>query len=134
MSGTIIHPTGTCFDDALDFLAEALRIDPRADLVLVHGICTHPDGPRAGTRYAHAWVEEGEDLWQTGIIDGERRTYCCERAEFYGLLKIVDTTRYTPRQADRENRRSNHYGPWVKRYAALCKPKAESDADERSQR
>lgn len=92
-----VLPTGTCFDDALDFLSFRMKQDgvERAmrSLVLVHGICLVPEGHlKAGTRFAHAWVEEtrpdGEVLaWQDGYAEGLRVSYAV------GLLELLQELR-----------------------------------------
>lgn len=124
-----IYPTGTCFDDAMDFLELRLRVDPGlangAGLLLVHGIATFTNGmnedDRVGEPFAHAWVEEGPSVWQAGILDGQRVVYAVDRNEFYAEMKIVDATRYTIREVWEQNVRSEHYGPWEPRYEALTR-------------
>lgn len=132
--GDTIGPTHTCFDDALEYLtfqaqhhlARALRT-----LTLVHAVCRVPeDHPKAGERFAHAWVEErkptGDVVWQAGIIpSGQKVYYARERSSFYAFFRVEDATRYTPAQAARENERTLSYGPWVERYKALCRDAAD---------
>lgn len=141
---TAILPTHTCFDDALDYLAHRLKADPSSEerLTLVHGILLAPEGPKAGTPFAHAWVEEelqGRTIvWQDGFIDlggfeiplagGTLRaeqdlarvSYSTPAAEWRQKMRLRKETRYSARQASAENGRTNHYGPWVEEYRALC--------------
>jgi hypothetical protein len=117
-----IYPTHTCFDDALDYLAHRVRQNRRAamKLTLVHGILLAPEGKRKGEPFAHAWVEEGGRVIQDGLLeDGSRVTWSMSVAEFREKMQPQKTTRYTVRQAARENRRTNHFGPWVPEYQAL---------------
>ena len=120
-----ILPTNACFDDALELIAERVKETPtlafgRA-LILVHGIARGlEDGPRPDEPYAHAWVEEGDQCWDAGLLDGQRIYYAVSREEFYAARRIQTTTRYTVRQAALENLRTGHFGPWVAEYRALC--------------
>ncbi len=113
-----IEPTFTCFDDALELIGERVREDPTTvnTLLLVHGIATG-DG---GDIYAHAWVEDGDHCWDSGQVNGQRVYYAVARAEFYAARQIVGSTRYTVREAFRENVQSGHYGPWRPAYRLLC--------------
>lgn len=121
---TTIHPTHTCFDDALDYCGERFKEGaPEAHkLILVHAICLKPEGqPGAGERFAHAWVEQGDECVDHGILDGERVRFTAERAEYYARLRPQDVTRYTMREAALMNIRHHTYGPWEERYSVLCR-------------
>lgn len=141
---TSILPTHTCFDDALDYLAHRLHQDHRVGerLTLVHGILLAPEGPKAGTPFAHAWVEEalpgGVVVWQDGFVnlggfevplaggilraekDLARVSYSTPAAAWREKMRVQKETRYTVDQAVAENRRTCHFGPWVVEYEALC--------------
>lgn len=121
-----IYPTGTCFDDALDYLVTRVKADPRIAherrVRLAHGIALIPEGqPGAGERFAHAWVEEADHCYTMGILRGERVLVVHEHDAFYLRLRIERVTHYTIRQAYLENLRTNHYGPWKPEYLALCR-------------
>jgi hypothetical protein len=118
-----ILPTHTCFDDALDFLGALLQIgrlskDELNEYVVVHGICTAPDG----NPYAHAWVEQSRArlIWQGGVVDGVRVWFAVPIEEFDREYRPQITTRYTPAETARENARTNHFGPWKDEYFELC--------------
>jgi len=115
-------PTGTCFDDALEYLNERVLADPslaeRSTLVLVHGIARSTDG--ADEPYAHAWCEEAGQAWDAALWNGQRIYYAVARAAFYEARRIADATQYTIRQACLLNYATRHYGPWLPRYRALC--------------
>lgn len=121
-TGATIFPTHTCFDDSLDFIAENLRLKPELlhEFTLAHGICLAPDGPKKGEAFAHAWVEQGPEVWQSGILNGEKIFYSMARAEFEEALKVQSVTRYTVREAAEQNRIHGTYGPWERRYKTLC--------------
>lgn len=121
---SLIHPTHTCFDDAMDFLAEVAKERPEdlraARYLVVHAICRKP-----GTedRFSHAWVLDTKmDLAiQRGILNGEPIWFCSSRADLEADLRPLEARRYTPREACAENEASGHFGPWEPRYAALCR-------------
>lgn len=120
--GDTIHPTHTCFDDVFEYLVRWYKRDPldaRA-AVIVHGICLFPDGPRAGERFAHAWIEHGEYLSQSGIYDGTKVWFTVSRAEWYAKMRPQQTTRYTLTEAWMEVAIATHLGPWRPEYRALC--------------
>jgi hypothetical protein len=128
-----IYPTHNCFTDMLEWFAEKLRRDPSLGLdgpafVLVHGLIRAPedyDTVRAGDLYAHAWIEDATVdppvVWQSGVLDGERVVYAMPGDQFVELLRPHTSTRYTARDAWRENRRSGNYGPWRPEYRTRCR-------------
>jgi hypothetical protein len=125
MSAPTIHPTRSCFDDALDFIAAAVtRHGPWAveHLRLVHAICRIPEGQhKAGRRFAHAWVEQDRQIViQAGLIDGQKAYYGTLRRDHYRELRVECSTVYTVEEAWERNRDSNHYGPWEPTYRDLC--------------
>lgn len=122
---TTIKPTNTCFDDALDFFDDLARSGAGfEDMVdryrVVHGICLMPQSDRP---YAHAWVEDRtRDLvLQRGILNGKIVQLEMSVLEFTLRHRPQKFTRYTLREALRLNYESNHYGPWVEEYRALCR-------------
>jgi hypothetical protein len=130
----LIRPTHSCFDDAIAYLEMRVRIDPDLvfgdALVLVHGIARAAAATDAvafealapGDPFAHAWVEEGELVWQAGVLeDGAQVAFAVARTEFYAQLRIEAATRYTLRQVWEENCRSGTFGPWRPEYQALCR-------------
>jgi len=118
-----ILPTHTCFDDVLDHQVELARRDPEACARqrIVHGICLAPEGPHAGEPFAHAWVEDGDLLYQSGLLaDGRKVWFGVDRAVWYAALRVQAATHYTFEQARALNWQHEHYGPWVPAYRALC--------------
>ena len=137
--GGVIHPTHSCFDDAIEFLSRRVTENParahETRLRLVHGIAIAlsdvADGLVHGEPFAHAWVEEdvpGEPeprIWQSGILNGQQIFFAMTSSEFARQLEIRARTVYTIRQVYHENRRSGTYGPWPAAYRALCRRAAE---------
>jgi hypothetical protein len=119
--GLKLHPTGTCFNDALDYLELVVKETPRhawPDYKLAHGILLAPDGGP----YSHAWVEQRDaHVWHCGILNGVRGYGRIDRDEYYEEMCVQEVTRYTIEQAWQQNHISGHYGPWVERYRRLCK-------------
>ena len=125
-----IRPTHSCFDDAIAIIERLVRADPSLvdddRFLLVHGIAiasAENDGSIApGTPFAHAWIEYGEDVWQRGILDDGREVeFALARADFYRMLQIQASTRYTMREVWIENSRTRTTGPWRPEYVALCR-------------
>ncbi|SRR6266496_2263260 len=120
-----LHPTHTCFDDALDFITAVLQQNPAdrqaliRELMLVHAICLSPEGEP----YAHAWVEHAGRCIFRGILHGTLHYYATSLEEYYAEMHVQDVTRYSPQTALDENKRCNTYGPWVPKYLALCRPR-----------
>ena len=120
------RPTGTCFDDALDFVSELLAASTGdaklrwiQQLIIVHGICITPDGEP----YAHAWVEHLEKVWQGTLLQGQRAFYPTQREKFYEERRVMESTRYTVREAMRMNEQHDNFGPWEERYLRLVLPR-----------
>lgn len=116
----IILPTHKCFDDALEYLAEAVRDEPNLaegkDLLLVHGICVAPDGHE----FSHAWVEMPGAAIFSGLHKGQLEYFGLPIGIFIQVYRVKETTKYTIQEAWEHNRRSGNFGPWEERYANLC--------------
>jgi len=111
-----LHPTHTCFDDALDFF-DMLAKQGNATIYdgrwrLVHALCEAPDGQY----YAHAWVERDDIAIGSAIIHGHRCHYETDRRDYYRRFRPVEMNRYTVREAVIMNARHNNFGPWESRY------------------
>jgi hypothetical protein len=126
-------PTGTAFDDALDWLQVSeqlgvplLELERRA--WVMHGICLSPvsDEP-----FAHAWVhlrERPSVVLATPTGDGDDTPFglvyfeASQRAfDVYFRPQLV--TRYTVRECIEQNALHEHYGPWLPEYIELCTPR-----------
>ena len=115
-----IRPTHECFDDAIDFMVQQLKIDPslmhKRDLLLVHGICLTPDGKP----FAHAWVEQGNIVWNSGNLLEQKIYTAIDRKQFYSECRVTHSTKYSPREMIAYNVTFNNFGPWVLEYRKLC--------------
>jgi hypothetical protein len=124
MTELTIYPTHTCFDDALEYcelIAKREGKQSLQQLTLVHAIVLHPEGPRAGQPYAHAWIEEGDEAIFAGILNGEK-VYCVvDRIEYAERLRVQHAWRYTMREAHMMNKQHGTYGPWEKRLLVLAR-------------
>lgn len=114
--------TGTCFDDALDFLCDKIKEKPQRlhskTWKLVHGICLHRDG----RPYSHAWVHEGSrHVWFSGILRGYKSYGKATREEFFAEFRVQEFTEYTAKEAISENWKYGHFGPWIDKYIRLTK-------------
>lgn len=120
-----INPTGECFTDCMELLEDVMNDrapdDRMTDVQLVHAICIFPKTKKK--RFAHGWIEIGPVVLQRGFIDGKRVKYTLPLKEFYRKMQVKDYTKYSVAQAIHENLKSNHYGPWLRRYRRLCWPK-----------
>jgi hypothetical protein len=120
-----IYPTGTCFDDVLDHQSAVFMQNPHLVLhqFIVHGICLMPEGPHKDQPYAHAWVEDEETglVWQSGLIEGVKVWFGTPRTDWFPLMRVQRSTRYTFMEAMRKNWQTNHYGPWDESYVKLCR-------------
>lgn len=133
MDTRTIFPTHRCFDDAMEFCeARARENHPSISttLRLVHGIIHVPIGQPAddeiqpGDESAHAWVEDGDLVYDAGVLpDGRRVVFTAEKASYYEHYRIETCTAYTMWEVLEQNRASGHYGPWRPEYQALCRPR-----------
>jgi hypothetical protein len=73
-------------------------------------------------RSLRPWVEDGEIVWDAGLLaDGRRIEFAVEKIIYYAHYRVQETTVYTMRELLEHNRASGHYGPWRPEYAALCR-------------
>lgn len=119
-----ILPTHSCFDDALEYLNALIMegdLERAERLRVVHGICLAPEGPLAGSPFAHGWIEEDGVCVQAGIVEGcgHKVYFGVDRAEFYASLRVQVTTAYSAQDAMRQNVRTGHFGPWEPSYRAI---------------
>jgi hypothetical protein len=121
-SELVLLPTRTCFDDVnknltaylLEHQGEYELLTNRKVLV-VHGIINP-----YGTEIAHAWLEiEGRMVIDSAIFKGEYVTYHADLADYYKRCNVVETTKYTLKEAAIEERRHGHFAPWVAKYRAM---------------
>jgi hypothetical protein len=98
---------GDCFRVALHVAEELARTEPV--VYVVHGEVTG-QGPVAGVRFAHAWVEtEAAAIDRSNGMDDSPPI---PKPLYYAVGQIEDPTRYTLTEARLQAVRSGHYGPW----------------------
>ena len=78
---------------------------------LVHGTVTG-QGPIAGVRYGHAWLEIGDV-----VLDASNgRFVVAGKSDYYAVGEIAEpVSRYGFEAAVRQMLESGHYGPWDER-------------------
>lgn len=112
------RPTHRCFDDACELMDGLVKMEPMfVDLlILVHGVCTAPDG----TLYAHAWVELRETCYN-GVLDPDGKRHYLEFTKqfFYTAWRVVEAERYTCARALKANKETGTFGPWTEKLKAL---------------
>ncbi len=96
---------GDCYEAAVRFVIGNSRCP---GIQLVHGEVTG-QGPIAGIRYGHAWVEIGDVV----IDPSNGRIVCAHKNAYYAIGKITTSVvRYSPSEARRLMLEALHYGPW----------------------
>lgn len=117
--GGTIYPTFSCFDDAVDYLNLLMHEGtPFAEVHahrVVHGIVLSPDGEPS----AHAWVENGDEIIQAGIFEGDRVWLKMTRAEFAERYAVQKAVRYSPTELVRMQRVRGP-GPWDPEIRKRC--------------
>lgn len=123
---TTVFPTFDCFTDAMELIAYIAREQPDLinDITLVHAICLPSENDR---EYAHAWVEDNNTKMAIfcGIYMDEKIYLTAPLKDFLETYNVKESTRYTVDEAMKENLRTVSYGPWEKKYDALCTNKDE---------
>lgn len=123
LMSTIIYATGTCFDDAIEYVEARVKLDPtlalRNDFVVAHAIIDpNPDGGPL----AHAWVEDGPTVIFRGIFNGEPIWCTVDKAEYLAAANVLDITRYTMRDVLGHAQAHNfETGPWKPEYRRFCR-------------
>jgi hypothetical protein len=104
MSATKPKATGDCYEAAAKLL---LFGGMPEEARLVHGNVTG-QGPVAGIRFGHAWVELGDLVFD----HSNGRHLVVPRDQYYRVGKIKKPRRYHPVEAKLYLLRRRHYGPW----------------------
>lgn len=106
-------PEGDCYGAAYDTVMKLTTgcgsdTHAREDIRLVHGSVVPPEGPDAGRRINHAWVESGDKV----LSDAWGRELSMDRTGFYEDTQAEVRIRYTRMEAMIALARNKHYGPW----------------------
>lgn len=120
MTDKYIYPTHSCFDDALELVAQLVLLYPEkeADLFIVHALCK----AQGGEIYAHAWMEDDRKNMAvfTGIQDAERRHFAGVLLEYRAYLNVQEHQRYRWKEAYALNVLTGHQGPWETKFRVAC--------------
>lgn len=104
---TVRKRLGRCYELA----AKALCFDRAFSdgAVLVHGMVTSPFPDTPLQTIDHAWVEDGDRLWDPTL----NRFYA--RADYYSRFDAVAVDRYTLVEAAKQTAKHGHWGYWTDR-------------------
>ena len=96
---------GNCYEAAAKLLYAHRSC---SGIVLVHGTVTG-QGPIAGIRYGHAWIEIGDV-----VLDPSNGRFVCARTSaYYAVGEISEPVAcYAFEEAARQMLETRHYGPW----------------------
>ena len=116
-----VQANGDCYEAAFNWVFEHclhwISADRKGDkgIFLVHGE-VRGQGPIAGLRYGHAWVEDGDMV----IDQSNGRNIRMPKVAYYALGGVYPDTppfkpnlhRYTPEEARGRCLETKIYGPW----------------------
>ncbi len=110
---------GDCYEAAAKLLYAHRSC---SGIVLVHGTVTG-QGPIAGIRYGHAWIEIGDVV----LDPSNGRFVCARKSAYYAAGEIREpVARYDFEAAARQMLETRHYGPWETR-PILTPPAGQND-------
>jgi hypothetical protein len=122
-----IEPTGTCFDDAFHLFCVFL---PNKNMppVLVHGICVKENGDK----FAHAWVERGDEAYFSGLVRGKKFGFSTSILEFYKKFGVLEHSKYDAEYIRDllEKDLGAKVGPWEQKYLELCSDRIDANGRE----
>ncbi len=119
---TVLHPTGTCFEDVTQYFVQLLK-ENRArfrsgTLFMVHGICLLDDD----APYSHAWVELDDQVHCPVMVQGKKGFAVMHPDRFAELYRVQEFTRYSPKDAFENAAKTNDMPPpWEPKYRNLCR-------------
>jgi hypothetical protein len=119
-----VLPTHSCFDDALEYISKRVKADPAGSrgLRLVH--CLAEVRAEPGRIISHAFVLEGDNWIDQGMLGGVVRVIMARtREEIEQTLRLIDITYYSLQELAIENLRTGTFGPWKPEYLARCRDK-----------
>jgi len=98
--------TGDCYEAAGRYIATADLGDDT--MRLCHGTAMG-QGPIAGIRHGHAWIELN-DILVLEVANGNH--LLIPRSVYYAMGEIENIVRYSPREAAEQMVQQEHWGPW----------------------
>lgn len=98
---------GDCYAAAGHYLMDNQYKNPK--LLLVHGEATG-QGPIAGIKHGHAWIEDGENVIEVSM----GRHFVLPKELYYAVGNIDESKvfKYTPEAMRRKVLAAKHWGPW----------------------
>ena len=96
---------GDCYEAALEFMVD--NHEQTDEFTLIHGIATG-QGPIKGMLYGHAWVEQGDVVFD--YSNGKQ--VVMRKEDYYALGSISKTVRYTFDEMADLAVKTGHSGPW----------------------
>jgi hypothetical protein len=100
---------GNCYQAAAEWIVDCYMAgQDLADIRVCHGTALG-QGPIAGIRFGHAWIEVDEDT-VLEVANGAYDEF--DRAGYYALGRIRNVQRYDFEQARRAMLDHGVYGPW----------------------
>ena len=103
-----IAATGDCYEAAGKLFMDSTIFGSNTTMRLVHGEVTG-QGPLEGTKFGHAWVEDGG----TVIDKSNGRDVRMSKADYYELGRIgSNVIKYDLKKFRKKIVDSGHWGPW----------------------
>lgn len=96
------EPQGKCFWNAIRWC----MFNPDPANLVIHGQVELSEGPRAGQRGEHAWVEQGN------VVIDPTYGFKGSKGLYYRLTKAVPEASYTGKQALQHSVKFGNQGPW----------------------
>ncbi len=100
-----VNESGDCYEAA--FVAQQWGVYSK--WTLVHGLPTLTGGDHAGCEYGHAWLENGDEVYDAS--SGKT----IPKIIYYSVGNIKYTVKYSKSKARKLAHSTEHYGPWDKK-------------------
>ena len=98
---------GDCYEAAGKYVVDQFVLG-NDKLVLVHGTVIGTGGDVKGVGYGHAWVEDGETIFDKS----NGRNLELPKVLYYHVGQITETQRYSFKEAQKAILDTGHWGPW----------------------
>lgn len=107
------HTGGDCYMAAYRHIVDVGKYGQEQDALLCHGMVTG-QGPLAGKRFSHAWVEvrDGQQVIVRDLSNGKDVTLPRDAYYRLGQVEASSVHRYTFEEALILSLRTQHFGPW----------------------
>ncbi len=107
------EPTGDCYEAAGSYMLHADRHGYEDTLLLVHGVVSG-QGPLAGQRFDHAWIESFDAPVPMVIDRSNGKNLVLPKAAYYhaGQIDADECHYYSHKEFLAKVIEHEHYGPW----------------------